>query len=70
MKNKISLSEPLIQKEDIKEVVKTLKSGWVSTAGNNIGIFEKKYPVSQNQNMWWHVIQVHQGYMLLLLLLV
>ena len=30
------------QKEDIKEVVKTLKSGWVSTAGNNIGIFEKK----------------------------
>ena len=42
MKNKISLSEPLIHKEDIKEVVKTLKSGWVSTAGNNIGFFEKK----------------------------
>ena len=38
----IPLHEPDLSKKDINAVVKTLKSGWVSTAGNEVNNFEKQ----------------------------
>ncbi len=38
----MNLSSPLITKNDIKEVDKVLKSGWVSTASRTVDLFENK----------------------------
>lgn len=40
MKKKISLSEPIFDKNDVESVKKSVNDGWVSTAGQNIQIFE------------------------------
>ena len=37
---KILLSEPILSTKDSKNLIKTLKSGWVSTAGKKIILFE------------------------------
>lgn len=38
----MNLSSPHITKDDIKEVEKVLKSGWISTVSRTVGLFEKK----------------------------
>ena len=42
-KNFIPVSEPLITKDDIKAVTKTVKSGWVSSIGKEIKNFERNF---------------------------
>ena len=42
-KNFIPVSEPLITKDDIKAVAKTVKSGWVSYIGKEIKNFERNF---------------------------
>ena len=42
-KNFIPVSEPLITKDDIKAVAKTVKSGWVSSIGKEIKNFERNF---------------------------
>ena len=39
----IPVSKPKIIKEDIYEVIKSLKEGWVSSDGPNVLKFEKKF---------------------------
>ena len=40
--NKYKLSAPVLNKEEVYSVSKTIKAGWVSTAGHDIKEFEKK----------------------------
>ncbi len=40
--NFIPVNTPLITTEDALSVFKTVKSGWISSSGKNIEIFEKK----------------------------
>ena len=44
MKKKfIPVNKPLIHREDISSINKTLKEGWVSAEGPNVNLFEKKF---------------------------
>ena len=38
-----SVNKPIISKEDANLIFKTAKSGWVSSAGPEIKIFENKF---------------------------
>lgn len=42
MSNNFYLNEPVFDSRDIKSVKESVKNGWVSTAGNQIKIFENK----------------------------
>ena len=42
-KNFIPVNKPLIHREDISSINKTLKEGWVSAEGPNVSLFEKKF---------------------------
>lgn len=39
----IPIAEPTIGKEELNLVIKTIKSGWISSIGKNIGKFENKF---------------------------
>ena len=43
MKKFIPVNQPLLTKTDIDTVYKVLKSGWISSEGNNVKKFEKKF---------------------------
>ncbi len=43
MKKFIPVNEPLIVKQDIMNIKKTLEAGWVSAEGPNVKIFENKF---------------------------
>ena len=43
MKKFIPVNEPLIVKQDIMNIKKTLQAGWVSAEGPNVKIFENKF---------------------------
>ena len=43
MKKFIPVNEPKILKEDILSINKILKDGWISSEGNNVKLFEKKF---------------------------
>lgn len=38
----VPIAEPIIGEEELNLVVKTLKSGWISSIGKNIPEFERK----------------------------
>ena len=48
--NKILLSEPYLDNSEVQFVTKSIKN-WVSTAGNKISKFEKKFRIIQNLNI-------------------
>ena len=39
----IPVNEPIITNLDARSVYKTVKSGWISSTGNEINKFEKKF---------------------------
>ena len=39
----IPVNEPVVTSSDAKSVYKTVKSGWISSTGNEINKFEKKF---------------------------
>ena len=41
--NFIPVNEPLISSEDANEVYQTVKSGWISSSGKKIDLFEKNF---------------------------
>ena len=43
MRKFIPVNEPKILKEDILSINKILKDGWISSEGNNVKLFEKKF---------------------------
>ena len=43
MKKFIPVNKPLIHKDDILSISKTLKDGWVSAEGPNVSLFENKF---------------------------
>ena len=43
MKNFIPVNKPLIHKSDVNSVKKIISSGWISSEGPNVKIFENKF---------------------------
>ena len=43
MTKEIPVSSPLIEEDDISEVTNVLRSGWISSLGNEVQMFEKLF---------------------------